>query len=330
MAKMMVNVAIIGLTRVTASLGLALREYSKQPQRNLQFTITGYDDSKEKGRTAQKIGAVDSIAGYSDQAVKEANIVIVALPPEHLETIYSEFAPALKPGAVVLDTFTDKTAVIDLAKRLFPANAYLVGMHLLVNSNYLYDASLKIEDAALDLLKTGELILAPAADCPAEAIKLASDIAEILAMQPRFMQPEEFDGLADFTEHIPVLLSMALFGMLQRSGGRQDLQKVINPNFALITHFLRDLTAADIGVLWGQHPQTTIAHIDELMRLLRDWRDVLTRNNPEELKKLSGDVITGYQKWFEQRALGKWDETQPVKMELRGSSFLGGLFGGKG
>ena len=71
---MTVNITIIGLGQIGASIGLALASHKDQ------VTLTGHDKSPAIAREAHKLGAVDKINFNLPASVEGANVVILALP----------------------------------------------------------------------------------------------------------------------------------------------------------------------------------------------------------------------------------------------------------
>ena len=71
---MTVQITIIGLGQVGASMGLALKAH------NLDVRIVGHDKEIETAKEAHKLGAVDDVKYNLPASVREAKIVILAVP----------------------------------------------------------------------------------------------------------------------------------------------------------------------------------------------------------------------------------------------------------
>jgi len=325
MSKTPVNVAIVGINRWSAAVGLALRDHSSQPKNHIAFQVTGQDAEKSNMDKARHFGAVDAIQNNARHAVNGADIVLVNLPADVLEGVYEYFSPNLKAGAVVLDMSPYKARSLEYARRFFPTRseerAYWVGVHLVVHSAALFDARLGVECASKDDLHGGEMVIAPDAHCPEEAVKLATDFADILGMRPRFMLPAELDGLTDYTEQLPTLLGLALFATLHSARGSADLLRLINPNFALLLHTLRTLEAGDLLHIWEQNPQDQAQRIDQLIDVLHTLRQSLLHG--DDLKQNLKEILLDFARWEQRRESGRWEDT-PSTPTAYGSIF-GGL-----
>ena len=65
----------------------------------------------------------------ASEAVKTANLVIIATPILTMPEVFREIAPALKPGAVVTDVGSTKAEVLKWAEQLLPDTVHFVGGH---------------------------------------------------------------------------------------------------------------------------------------------------------------------------------------------------------
>lgn len=339
MSKTRVRVTLIGLNRHTVSLGMALKAANDKPNNAIEFYVVGQDGERKIMEAARQIGALDEIQQNAKTAVQEADIVIVGLVSGVHEAVYEYFAPALKAGAVVLDLSVMKAPIVELAQKYFPRDAagspsaYLVGIKPLVSNAYLFEATLQAGAAQADLFTGSEMIIAPQADCPPEAVKLASDLAEMVGMKPRFLTPAEYDGLADFTERLPPLLALGLFATLFYSQGQADLQRAINPDFALLLNSLRQHESSDLIDLWVTRPQDTINRLDELSAIIQSLRDLLQRADEEETRAFIKKLLVEFHLWETRRQGGKWPDGTPEMPEVNSGLFqmmFGGFFSRKG
>ena len=62
-------------------------------------------------------GAADAVTTSMEEAVKDADIVVSAVPVEAMESVFTEMAPFLKPDAVVTDVGSTRQTVIAAARK---------------------------------------------------------------------------------------------------------------------------------------------------------------------------------------------------------------------
>ena len=112
---MTVQITILGLGQVGASIGLALGKAKDQ------VTRVGSDREPEVSKQAQKMGAVDKVVFNLPSSVETADVVVLAVPLEEVYATLKAIAADLKPGVVVIDTSPAASQSTAWAKELFPA-----------------------------------------------------------------------------------------------------------------------------------------------------------------------------------------------------------------
>ena len=333
MSKSVIKIAIIGLNRMSASLGLALRAHGQQPDAKVQFEITGQDADSNTMKHAVTIGAIDSTNSNARSAANDADMVIMSLPVGVRDDVFEYLAAKLKPGAVVLDLSTTKMPVIAQAEKCLPRDAdgklqaYLVGVQPIVNNEHLFAVNSGLDAASAGMFAGGEMIVAPDAGVPTEAVKLASDLAEILLMTPRFMGPDEYDAIAGFTEDLPALLGMALLATMKASQGVDDLERSVNPALAVLFAGMQDMMAQDLLVQWTHNRDYTHQRLDEVIAILRRLQDFLADDDSAEAEKFFRDVTFQFQDWTARRRSGRWESRSTDLSQVGSSSMFSNLFG---
>ncbi|MBN1202152.1 MAG: prephenate dehydrogenase [Anaerolineae bacterium] len=329
---MHVNVTIIGMDRLGASFGLALKRYETQGKADHSFTIIGSDPKAYPMKTAKKLGAIDNFNRAVLKATANADLLIVNVPASEQDALYERLGPTLKPGSVVLDTSLLKMPVIDLAARTFPSNdrgeplAYLVGITAIVNPKALYGGDLSVDGARADLFDEADVLITPDTICPAEAVALAENVTRLIGGQPRFMGPVEHDGLIAATEELPMLVGAALFYTLRQSEGWMELRRMVNPTLALAMHALQRQSAQDLFELFSQNRDNLARHLEMLIGTLDQVRDSLTAgadDDAEELAAFLSFVGKTWEDWDIKRYSSKWEDKPGVEM-------LPGPLGGMG
>lgn len=332
-----VNVTLIGLDRIGTSFGLALKRYQARPESRHSFTILGSDTTNEPMKIAQKLGAIDNFHRDKVKAAESADLIITHLPYGETEGLFARIGPALKSGAVVLDLSLLKQTALQWADEFFPKNeagrplAYLVGLTPMVGVHALYSGGVEAEDARADLFDGADMLIAPDARCPAEAVQLAEDIARLIGGTPRFIDPAEHDGLIAATEDLPALLGAALFYTLAQSEGWPELQRMVNPTLALAFQSLRTRSQADALALLTHNRANVVRHLDNLLEQLEQVRGALaagaaTHNG--ELDAFLQVVYGAWQKWDARRTSGTWDDAaKPDPLPGAFSAMGGMLFG---
>jgi prephenate dehydrogenase len=322
-----ISIAILGLGRIGASVGLAIRRYNHRQDRAHRFHVTGYGANNTQIRDAQKLNAVDTIARDVVDAVRGKDIVIMALPYSEVQGAYQYMGQDLRAGAVVMDFSTLKQPSLAWAKKHLREGAHLIGVTPIVNPKYVFDAVDETTRASEDLFDDGALILVPSVTCIPEAIELGRDFAEVLGATSQFSDPVENDSLVSATEALPSFLGLAYYMMLYNSQGWGDVQKYTNPAFGQLTHNLFDTHPDDLRDLWMSNRDSLMRYTDELMATLRSLRRVLGDNDMAAIEAAVGGASAEYEKWYNRRLKMDWDQEAPSTESGR-PDIMSSLFGG--
>ena len=115
------SIAILGLGKFGASIGLCLKEYMAKGGEH-RFNIVGYDSNDAHEKAADKLGVVDKIHRKIFDAVRDVDIVVMAVPYEDVESAYQLIAPDLRDGVVVLDLSPTDCSFIGVCEEVSEEN----------------------------------------------------------------------------------------------------------------------------------------------------------------------------------------------------------------
>lgn len=320
-----ISIAILGLKRTGASVGLALKRHNAKKSGNT-FTISGYDTSRDLAKKAQDMGAVDQIDHNLDKVVREVDIVVIALPVGEVEGAYATIAPSLRTGVVVIDMSPLAGKALKVAKEHLREGAHVVCAAPVINPKYLFDGTDEVGRASEDLFDDGSIMVMPSVTCIKDAISLASDFASLLGATPHFYDPAEFDSLTAATEALPSLLGVVAFHQLSRNEGWSDIQRLTNPNFGMLTHHLFDTHPDDLRDYWLNSGADLIRQLDDLVESLRAFRGLLAEKDDESLAAALEAASTEYESWVNRRMNNRWPDGRDEK-PLPTQGIMGNMFG---
>ena len=109
---MPIQITIIGLGQIGTSMGLALAAHKNSILR------VGHDKKADLEREAQQKDAIDKAEHNLPTAVRDARIVVLAMPVSQVRETLEFIAPDLQENTVVLDTSPVKSNVAKWAKEL--------------------------------------------------------------------------------------------------------------------------------------------------------------------------------------------------------------------
>src|SRR6266568_1707115 len=205
------RVAIIGLGLIGGSIGLALHAAKAAQQ------VVGYDLGKGISDRARKIGAIDQPYSSLADAVRGADLVILATPVGAMRALLQNIAPALSPGVVVTDVASTKAQVISWAEEFLPSSASFVGGHPMAGKEVS-----GVDAADASLFQNRIYCLTPTARTRPAAINKVTALVEALGGRVRFLEPLEHDGQVAGVSHLPFIASIALVDAVAQSGSWAD------------------------------------------------------------------------------------------------------------
>lgn len=273
------RVAIIGLGLVGGSIGLRLRA-AELP--GLEIVGSDIDGSRE--RAAKKSGAIDRGEHDLAKAVRDARLVIIAVPIAALRDVFTAIAPHLAEGAVVTDTASTKADVMKWAAELLPASVSFVGGHPMAGKEL---SGIEHADAAL--FEGRAYCVCPTVDSPPSAIQSVTGLARALGAEPIFIDAEEHDVYAAAISHLPLIAATALFNLLRQSPSWDDLGQLASTGFRDMTR-LASGDPAMSSAIWRTNREAIIHWLDRLSEELKRIRGMLSDAQDEDLFKLFAET----------------------------------------
>lgn len=261
----MARIAIIGLGLIGGSLGLALKA-----AKHKDLEIVGYDEYDRTAKRARKAGALDSTARRARDAVERAGLVIVAVPPASVESVFQEIAPGLARGVVVTDTASTKAQIMKWAEQHLPDFVSFVGGHPMAGKT-----EQGIENAEANLFHGAPYAVVPSQRASDEAVKSVLGMIKSIGAQELFVSADEHDQYVGGVSHLPVVVSLALFTMLRSSQAWPDFAKISGPAYRDLTRLVsgNPQMSTDILVTNRENVQYWLDRYIVELRRLRDLLD---------------------------------------------------------
>ena len=256
------TIAIAGLGLIGGSLALALKA-------NTACTVIGVDRDGAAQSSALAAGAVDAVG---EERLKEADMLILALPPAAVEPFLRRYASSLKPGTLVTDVCGVKRAVVAVCGPLCREQGLVfLGGHPMAGKE-----TSGFESADAGLFRGASYILTPTPDTPDKAIETMRELAAAIGCaRVTIATPEEHDRMIAFTSQLPHVLAGAYVkspccpkhaGF--SAGSYRDVSRVAAVDEKLWTQLFL-MNADDLCL-----------EIDTLMENLRACRDAVAAKDP--------------------------------------------------
>lgn len=274
----MQQITIVGLGLIGGSIGLALKRWSAENGNSLK--IVGFDTDINHQTIAKKIHAVDDTAWGLPDAISEADVVIVATPVGAMKQVFEDIGPHLKFNAIVTDTGSTKTDVLEWAKVL-PAHVSFVGAHPMAGK------SESIEAASADLFEGASWVVCPSPTASELAIKNVMGLIAATNGEPFFVEPEEHDAYVAGISHLPFVVAASLVKATTTDQAWRDMKTLASTGF-------RDTTRLALGSP-EMHRDIALTNkvalgrwIDRMVETLLDFKDELNSDDDESSREQIG------------------------------------------
>ncbi len=244
---MIQKIAIVGVGLIGGSLGLALKKHRSE------LEIFGFDQPEVLDKALDR-GAIDVPAASLEAAVRDADLVILAVPIAKILLLTSEIAPLLKAGAIVTDVGSVKKPVVSHAAKVLPESVTFIGGHPMAGSE-----KSGVHHADPFLFENATYVFCPpegmTEDTFAAAYAGLLDIFQAIGARIFVLPAERHDRIAAAVSHLPQLLSVTLMNYVAHhhesddaflqlaAGGFRDMTRIASSSFEM----WRDILVANEG-----------------------------------------------------------------------------------
>lgn len=262
------HLAVIGLGLIGGSFARALRA-SGQVGR-----ITGYDADPVQRASALDLGVVDAVADSAAEAVRDADVVVLAVPVLHTGEALAACWPAMRAEAVLTDTGSTKQSVLEDVRRVcgqLPAR--FVPGHPIAGTE-----KSGVANSQADLFRNHRVILTPHPEQDAAARLLVTRLWQSVGARVVEMDAAQHDAIFAATSHLPHVLAYSFVDLLARldargeifpnaGGGFRDFTRIASSS-PQMWHDIVRANADSVGRLLEQQ----IEELQQILALMREQR----------------------------------------------------------
>lgn len=266
------TVCIIGTGLIGGSLALALKKSG------FCRRIVGAGRTEATLKKALELGVVDDYETDFSLAVKDADIVVVAVPLSAMKNVFEQIAPALPSSAIVTDAGSAKQSVIKDAEAVFGAasNRFVAG-HPISGTE-----KSGVTAAFTELYENRKVILTPVENTDADAVELVSAMWQAAGADVETMDAPHHDMVLAGTSHLPHVLA---FGLVDCLNSLDDVDEI----FRFAAGGFRDFTriASSDPVMWRD---ICLSNRDDILAMMKKYEDEL-KTISSALQENDGDAL---------------------------------------
>ncbi|MFG1427255.1 prephenate/arogenate dehydrogenase family protein [Roseixanthobacter glucoisosaccharinicivorans] len=251
-APLVGRLAVIGAGLIGSSVARAARE------KGLAGEVVVFDADAGVRARVRALGFADAVPESVAEAVRDADIVIAAVPVGASGAVAEQVGPHLKPGAILSDVGSVKGAVVEAMAPFVPAHAHLVPAHPVAGTEFSGP-----EAGFASLFENRWCIVTPPEGADPAAVEKLSALWRGFGSNVEQMSAQHHDLVLAITSHVPHLIAYNIVGTAE--------------------HLEQTLTSEVIKFSAGGFRDfTRIAASDPTM-----WRDVFLYNREAVLEMLA-------------------------------------------
>ncbi len=253
MAKPLLNkLVIFGVGLIGGSFALALK------RAGLAKRIVGVGRSEANLQKALRLGVIDETADDMAQAVRSADVILLALPVGQMRRVMRAIAPHLETHTLVTDAGSTKQDVVAFARECLASH-----LERFVPAHPVAGAEISgVAAASANLYVNKNVVVTPLAKTDKKALKRIKELWLACGARVNEMTPRQHDEIFAAVSHLPHLLAYALVDVIAAKPNSARL-------FSYAASGFRDFTR-----IAGSSPEM--------------WRDIALANRIILLKELSG------------------------------------------
>jgi prephenate dehydrogenase len=178
-------------------------------RKQLASNVVGVGRRIENLKTAVSVGAIDRYVLDPREAVKDADLVILATPVDTYESHLKEWASCLRPGAIVTDVGSVKGDLVVRSERQIPRGVHFVGAHPIAGKEKTGAAA-----GSEDLFSGRRCILTPTQQTDPQALERVQALWQEAGAVVLTMDPQLHDKILGAVSHLPHVAAFALMNAL--------------------------------------------------------------------------------------------------------------------
>jgi cyclohexadieny/prephenate dehydrogenase len=215
------TLAIVGVGLLGGSLGLAAKA------RGLVARVVGVGRDPARLELAKGLGAIDDHFSDLRDAIPSADLVVVCTPVDLIAQHVLDVAAFAKPGCIVTDVGSTKTAIVGALANRLPEHVAFVGSHPMAGSEKKGPAH-----ATVELFQNRATILTPTGESDPRAVERLKQFWEDVGSRVILMTPGEHDRAVAQVSHVPHAVAAALAGTVDpanlgvSAGGFRDTTRI--------------------------------------------------------------------------------------------------------
>lgn len=282
------KIVIFGVGLIGGSFSAALRKAGAVRD------VVGVGRVAESLLRARELGLIDKVAASVEDALRDADLVLLAAPVAQTEAILAAIEPWLQPKTVVTDAGSIKGEVITVAQRVLGDKiAQFVPGHPIAGRE-----TTGPDAASADLYVGKKVVLTPLPQNRPEHVARVERAWQQCGAMVHTMSAQEHDAVFAAVSHLPHLLAFAL---LHEYAGRDNVDQLFRYAASSFHDFTR--IAGSSPEMWRDivlsNQSAILEELNAYMRQIAAVRDALAESDGATLKMMFSNAQRVRHAWLQ-------------------------------
>ena len=288
------KLVVIGVGLIGGSFALALRKAG------IVRHITGVGRTQENMRRALTLGEIDEIASDIESALKDADLVFLAVPVGQTIEIMGQISAYLASSTIVTDAGSTKQDVVAAAhSHLAPHLKNFVPGHPVAGAEKSGAGA-----ANADLFRGKNVVLTPLKETRREATQKVTELWEACGARVSWMSATRHDEILAAVSHLPHVLAFALMNHVVSAGADGSNDAHDNELLRFAGSGFRDSTriAGSSPEMWRDicfgNREALLDQIDAYQKELTAVREMLAHGDGNALERFFANARSARERWL--------------------------------
>ena len=270
----MINkLCIFGVGLIGGSLALALRKAGYVGE------VVGCSRSAEHLQGALDLGVIDSYTLDPAEAVKGADMVLLAVPMRAIKPVLESIVDSINPETIITDAGSAKGSVIKAVKSVFKGNL----LENFVAGHPVAGREKSGVQAAIDnLYENHKVILTPIEETSQSALEKVTKMWQRTGASVEILDVKQHDDVLAATSHLPHLLAYSLVNTLSKSEYGDDVFAFAAGGFKSFSRI-----ASSDPVMWRdiclENKEAIMSALNDYQQDLADLAELIENEKASEI-----------------------------------------------
>ena len=250
-------------------------------------SVFGFGRQEANLRKAVELGVIDKYSLDLNEAVEQADFVLIAVPVGSILLLAEKMSSYLKKGSIISDVGSVKDSLVEKIENILPEGVHFVGAHPIAGTEHS-----GVEASFAELFEGSKCILTPTKLTDHETLQKVKKLWELMGSEVSFMEAVKHDEIMAAVSHLPHVAAYAITSFIF------DLRHVWPDILSYSAGGFRDFTriASSHPAMWcdicNYNREALIKMIEQYETSLNQFKTLIKEKNWFQLEKTMSEAKT--------------------------------------